>query len=167
MDADTLHEIELEIIQRQTNLMPYAGNAFFTDDEYMKNLLKGQYMSLESLRKWISDKYLRVLVAEDEEKEKETFSEYVRMQMETLTEHDHKLFEDMVQGYVLSGWKEEGGSATYRLLRKDGTQIKIFRNADSPQVIRTCWTAPPEVIENIKIAIDPIGLDMIKRRSQI
>lgn len=85
-------------------------------------------------------KYLTQFMS-NKEKEAKTYTE----QMETLSEYDHNLFEDIVQGFTLSGWKEEGGSPTFRLLNKNGASIKIFRNEDAPEVIKICWSAPPEV----------------------
>jgi len=146
MDYDTLHEIELWIIQQVMDFQNYAGGAFLTDDIKDMRFWKGQYVALEILRKKIAEKALRILVEEEKGKEVATYAEYVRMSMEELTEADHKLFEATIQGLIKVGWKEEGGSPIFRLLHKDGASIKVFRNAEAPKVIKTCWTAPPEEV---------------------
>lgn len=152
MDKDTLHEIELQIVQEQIDIAPYGGTAFFSDDEEQMNFFKGQYFAFEKMRKYMSEKYLRLSVMEKQIEEllkgqrdgKVTFAKHVKAQMATLKDHDHKLFAQIVNGLVAEGWKEDGGSYVYRLLSKDGFAIKVFRHAESPQVITICFSAEPE-----------------------
>lgn len=143
MDADTLKEIELRLIKEQIDIRPYAGNAFFEDDEKEMKFWKGQYIALERMRKWVAEKYLHLAMEADKKKDR-SFAEHVRERMETLKDYDHELFEEVVQGLVRFGWKEEGGSGVYRMLSRGGASIKIFRNEDVPETIKVCWTAPPE-----------------------
>ena len=142
--AETLRTLELNVVQRQIDLAPYAGTAFLTDDKDMMRFLKGQYFALEALRKFIGNKYLRLAVEQDKKEEKKTHAAYVKEQMKTLLPHDHHLFDELVKGLMTEGWKEEVGSVTYRLLNKQGADIKIFRHAESPEVIKVCFSAEPE-----------------------
>ncbi len=74
----------------------------------------------------------------------DTSAEYVKEQMLTLNAFDHDLFTDMVEGLKYKGWVEDGGSPTFRLLHNADAAIKIFRHADSPAVIKVCFSAEPE-----------------------
>lgn len=83
-----------------------------------------------------------------EEDKDQTYAGYVKEQMATLKEYDHKLFEDIVDGLKGKGWKVGGGSKTFRLLDKEDAAIKIFRHAESPQVIKVCFSAEPKEVVN-------------------
>ncbi len=125
-------------------IRPYAGTAFLSDDEKQMEYFKGFHNALEKMRKHVEEKRLRLPVEEAKLEEK-TFSAHVKEQLETLKDYDHELFEEVIQGLVRFGWKEEGGSGVFRLLHRGGASIKIFRNEDAPEVIKMCWSAPPEV----------------------
>ena len=141
--ADTLHEIELQIVQKQISISSYAGKAFLADDKEMMDFFKGQYIALKKLRKYVLKKYIELLAAEDKEESK-TYAEHVKEQMITLKHYDHELFEDIVCGLRAQCWQEEGGSKTFRLLHKDDVTIKIFRDAEVPVVIKICFSAELE-----------------------
>lgn len=74
-----------------------------------------------------------------------TYAEHVKKQMlNVLKDCDHQLFIEVVEGLKRVGWIEEGGSTSFRLLHKDDAAIKVFRNEESPQVIKICFSAEPE-----------------------
>jgi len=75
---------------------------------------------------------------------KGSYANYVRSRMSVLKDHDHGLFDDVVNGLRKEGWLLEGGSNIFAILFKRDSAIKIFRNEDSPGVIRICFSAPPE-----------------------
>ena len=152
MEANTLHEIELWIIKEQSSFTSYAGKAFLADDKLQMKFWLGQHIALERLRKAVSQKHLELLVKEDKEEEAKTFAEHVKEQMSTLEEYDHELFADVISGLRYKGWTEEGGSPTFRLLHKNDAAIKIFRHAESPQVIKVCFSAEPEEKFESKVA---------------
>lgn len=148
MDKDTLHEIELQIIQEQIDIAPYGGTAFFNDDKEEMKFWKGQYVALERLRKWVSKKSLELLIEETvARRESKTLAKHVQEQMAALKDYDHKLFDQIVEGLVTEGWKENGGSPTYRLLEKEDVAIKVFRNEEAPAVIKICFSAEPEEVK--------------------
>lgn len=67
--------------------------------------------------------------------------------MSNVQEYDHELFEEIVQGLCTQGWKQEGGSPTFRLLNKGDVGIKVSRLrlcGRHTQTITIAWTAPPE-----------------------
>lgn len=142
MDAETLYEVMLLIIKSQMDINKYAGDAFLMNDEENKQYFKGFYNGLNLLHKDLDKKYLRTLVEEDK-----MFAEHVIKQMASLENYDHVLFECIIQGLTQFGWKEDGGSDTYRLLNYPtrGCAIKVFRNEEAPEVIKIAWTAPPEL----------------------
>ena len=154
-----LHELQLFTIQQVMDIQSYAGGAFFDDKEEDMNWWKGQHFAYETVRKHMAELELRIAVELYDAEEAETYAEHVKKQMATLTDGDHELFEAMVQGLLCLGWIEEGGSPTFRLLHKGGAAIKVFRNEEAPKVIKTCWTAPPEV--------EPDQKELNRRRSQI
>ena len=147
MDKDILEEILLEIAGEMIQIAPYAGNALFSGDEAEIKFWKGQYLALERIRKFVEEKHLVRLVKEDEEEEKKTFAEHVEERMATLLPHDHRLFAYIVDGLVGEGWLEQGGSQTYRLLYKGDSTIKIFRDEKAPTVIKICFSAEPEEVD--------------------
>lgn len=73
-----------------------------------------------------------------------TYADYVKEQMATLKDYDRKLFEDIINGLKKEGWVEKGGSDNFRLLSKEDSTVKLFRNAEAPEVIHICFSAPPE-----------------------
>jgi len=83
-----------------------------------------------------------------DKKEDKNYSKYVKEQMASLKEYDYNLFEDVIQGLKKEGWVEKGGSDNFRILSKEGSTIKVFRNAEAPEVIHVCFSAPPENFNN-------------------
>lgn len=73
-------------------------------------------------------------------------NDFVKNQMAALKISDHRLFDDVVRGLHMKGWIEKGGSENFRLLSREGedSTIKVFRDSESPEVIKICYTAPPE-----------------------
>jgi len=140
MDEDTLHEVELRICQEIIDIAPYAGNALFDGDESEIRFWKGQHIALERLRKYISKKQIQIMV----EEENKSYSDYVKEQLATLKDSDHKLFDDVVNGLNVVGWTDCGGSDNFRLLNLGDLSIKVFRDPESPEVIRICFAAQKE-----------------------
>lgn len=105
MDKD-IEEIMNMLAKEILQIRPYAGAAFLEDDEPEMNLWKGQYLAFERIRKFVEEKRLGRLVEEEQATElfkskqdgKITFAEYVKEQMATLKDYDHKLFDDIVDG---------------------------------------------------------------------
>lgn len=62
---EVLKELELSIVQDEINIAPYAGNAFFADDEPEMKFWKGQYVALERVRKLIEGMRLGLLAEEE------------------------------------------------------------------------------------------------------
>jgi len=77
-------------------------------------------------------------------KQKKTYAQYCEEQWAKLTPIDHILFNNITNGLRKMGWREQGGGKTFRLLTKFDATIKIFRQAESPDVIHICFSAPPE-----------------------
>lgn len=74
-----------------------------------------------------------------------TYSDYCKQQFAKLTPADQVLFDDIILGLMSRDWIIDGGNAnTFFTLHKGEAQIKIFRLAESPAVIRICFSAPPE-----------------------
>lgn len=77
-------------------------------------------------------------------KKEQKYADYVQDQFSVLTEHDHRLFEDVVTGLQAGGWKLDGCSQTSAHLSKGDAAIKVFRNVDRAEMIQVRFTAPPE-----------------------
>lgn len=93
--------------------------------------------------------------------ESKTFAEHVKKQMATLKDHDHKLFQQLIDGLVTIGWNEDGGSPTFRLLSKDDACIKVFRSEEAPAVIKICFSAEPE--DKVESKVVEFTEDAIKK----
>ena len=141
--VEIYHEVDLHTYQMDIDIAPYAGNAFLDDNAEQMEFFKGFHRALVMMRKYIDEKRKPLLLKEYKE-EKKTYAAHVKEQMATLLPHDHQVFEEIVWGLVKEGWKHEGGSPTYGLLNKQGAAIKIFRDAEAPQVIKICFSAEPE-----------------------
>jgi len=72
------------------------------------------------------------------------YADYVQDQFSKLTEHDHKLFAEVVSGLRSGGWKLNSESKTSVRLSRDLVAIKVFRNIDRAEMIQIRFTAPPE-----------------------
>lgn len=72
------------------------------------------------------------------------YVDYVQEQFSNLGEHDHKLLNDVVEGLVEKGWHVDGIGKTSARLNKDDSAIKVFRNAERPEMIMIRFSAPPE-----------------------
>ena len=138
------HVIDLHTYQMDIDIAPYAGNAFLDGDAEQMEFFKGFHRALVMMREYVDEKSRPLLLKEYKAEEKKTYAAHVEEQMATLLPHDHRLLDDIVRGLYEEGWQEEGGSPTFRLLCKPGAAIKIFRDADAPQVIKICFSAEPE-----------------------
>jgi len=72
------------------------------------------------------------------------YNDYVNEQFSKLVDHDHELFAGVVKGLVKEGWILDGGSKTFALLCNGYSSIKVFRSPECPEVIKICFSAPPE-----------------------
>jgi hypothetical protein len=72
------------------------------------------------------------------------YVDYVSEHLAVLGEHDHQLFKQLWNGLVIQGWRLDSESKTSVRLSKDGVAIKVFRNADRPEMIMVRFTAPLE-----------------------
>ena len=72
------------------------------------------------------------------------YADYVQDQYSILTEHDHKLFAEVVSGLRSGGWELNSESKTSARLSKGEVAIKVFRNIDRAEMIQIRFTAPPE-----------------------
>lgn len=149
--AEILHEVDLHTYQMDIDIAPYAGNAFLDDDEGQMEFYKGFHRALVMMRKYLDEKRSPLLLKQyDAEQNQQTYSEYVKKQLATLKSYDHHLFADLVCGLKHEGWTEEGGSNVFALLHLDDRAIKVFRHAESPQVINICFSAEPEETDERK-----------------
>jgi hypothetical protein len=123
---------------------PYAGNAFLAGDVEQMEFFKGFHRALVLMREYLEEKRKPLLLKEYQEEEEKTYSDYVKEQMATLKDYDHDLFDGIVKGLVKEGWVQKGGSKTFRLLDRQGAIIKVFRDAETPGVIKICFSAEPE-----------------------
>lgn len=72
------------------------------------------------------------------------YADYVKEQFSKLKDYDRELFDNVVEGLVKMGWHVDGIGKTSARLSRDEVAIKIFRNADWPEMIQVRYTAPPE-----------------------
>lgn len=74
-----------------------------------------------------------------------SYAEYCKESFGKLTKVDQRLFDDVIEGLIKTGWRDSGGNrSNLEFLNKDGAEIKVFRQAESPEVIYVRFSAPPE-----------------------
>ena len=66
MNKDTLHEVVLQIQQMEIDIQGYAGKAFLDNDVKQMEYFRGFYSGLEMLRKDLDEKYIGLLVEEEQ-----------------------------------------------------------------------------------------------------
>jgi len=77
----------------------------------------------------------------------ETYAEFRKKQFTKLSEFDHALFDDICAGLELEGWECAGGFSNvtqYMKMIHGDAVIKVYRNAEAPQIIHIAFAASPK-----------------------
>ena len=71
----------------------------------------------------------------------QSYSQYCKKQFASLNSDDHALFRSILKGLCVIGYNDEGGNdSTLHYLSRGSSGIKIFRQAETPEIIRICYS---------------------------